>query len=76
MKKDWLKSRIQNGHQEAFSGSFLTVIMTHLPLNHHSVSRISPIVFILSEHVAKYDNRQAVNRVLQNNLCMMVLNYK
>jgi len=27
-----------------------------LPLDHHSVYRISPIVFILSEHVAKYDN--------------------
>ena len=37
-------------------GSFLTVKMTHLPLDHHSVYRISPIVFILNEHVAKYDN--------------------
>ena len=37
-----------------FLGSFLTVKMTHLPLDHHSVYRISLIfVFILSEHVAK-----------------------
>ena len=50
MKKDWLKLGIQNGRQEAFLGSFLTVKMTHLPY------RISPIVFILSEYVAKYDN--------------------
>ena len=56
MKNDWLKSGIQNCRQEAFLGSFLTVKMTHLPLDHHSVYRISPIVFILSEHVAKYDN--------------------
>ena len=56
MKKDWLKSGIQNGRQEAFLGSFLTVKMTHLPLDHPSVYRISPIVFILNEHVAKYDN--------------------
>ena len=55
MKKDWLKSGIQNGRQEAFFGSFLTVKMTHLPLDHHSVYRISPIVFILSEHVAMYE---------------------
>jgi len=39
-----------------FFGSFLTVKMTHLPLDHHSVYRKSPIVFILSEHVANYDN--------------------
>ena len=56
MKKDWLKLGIRNGHQEAFFGSFLTVKMTHLPLDHHSVYIISPIVLILSEHVAKYDN--------------------
>jgi hypothetical protein len=30
--------------------------MTHLPLDHHSVYIISPSVFILSEHVAKFDN--------------------
>ena len=56
MEKDWLKLGIKNGHQEAFLGSFLTVKMTHLPHNHHSVYRISPIDFILSEHIAKYDN--------------------
>ena len=56
MKTDWLKLGIQNGHQEAFFNSFLTVKMTHLPLDHHSVYIISPIVFILSEHVAKFDN--------------------
>ncbi len=56
MKKYWLKSGIQNGRQEAFFGSFLTVKMTHLPLDHHSVYIISPSVFILSEHVAKFDN--------------------
>ena len=39
-----------------FLGSFLTVKITHLPLDRHSVYRISPIVFILSEHVAKFDN--------------------
>ena len=33
MKKDWLKSGIKNGRQEAFFGSFLTVKMTHLPLD-------------------------------------------
>ena len=48
MIKDWLKSGIQNGRQEAFLGSFLTVKMTHLPLDHRSVYIISPIVFILS----------------------------
>ena len=56
MKKDWLKLGIQSGRQEAFFGSFLTVKMTHLPLDHHSVYIASPIVFILSEHIAKYDN--------------------
>ena len=39
-----------------FFGSFLTLKMTRLPLDHHSVYRISPVVFILSEHVAKFDN--------------------
>jgi hypothetical protein len=33
--KNWLKSEIQNGCQEAFFGSFHTVKMTHLPLHHH-----------------------------------------
>ena len=33
MEKDLLKSEIQNGRQEAFFSSFLTVKMTHLPLN-------------------------------------------
>ena len=56
MKKDWLKSGIKNGHQEEFFGSFLTVKMTHLSLHHHGDYIISPIVFILSEHIAKYDN--------------------
>jgi hypothetical protein len=30
--------------------------MTHLPIHHHSDYKTSPIVFILSEHVAMYDN--------------------
>ena len=55
-EKRWLKSGIQNGRQEAFFGCFLTVKKTHLPLDHHSVYRISPIVFIVSEHVAQFDN--------------------
>ena len=40
----------------AFFGSFFTVKMTHLPIHHHSDYRTSPIVFILSEHVAMYNN--------------------
>ena len=68
MTTDWLKSRIQNGHQEAFFGTFLTVKMTHLSLDHNSVSRISPIVFILSEHIANCDNMYEVwlNSEIQN----------
>ena len=42
--------------QRDFFSSFLTVKKTHLPLDHHNVYRISPIVFIVSEHVAKFDN--------------------
>ena len=42
-------------------GSCLTVKMTHLPLDHHSVYRISSIVLILSEHVAKFDNMENWN---------------
>ncbi len=38
------------------ANSFFTVKMTHLPLHHHGNYRISPIVFILSEHVTKYEN--------------------
>jgi hypothetical protein len=30
--------------------------MTHLPIHHHGDYGTSPIVFILSEHVAIYDN--------------------
>jgi hypothetical protein len=46
---------IQNGHQGAFFSSF-NVKMTHLPIHHHGDYRTRPIVFILSEHVAMYDN--------------------
>jgi hypothetical protein len=55
MEEGRLKSEIQNGRQGAFFGSFFTVKMTHLPI-HHGDYRTSPIVFILSEHVAMYDN--------------------
>ncbi len=30
--------------------------MTHLHIHHHGDYRTSPIVFILSEHIAMYDN--------------------
>ena len=52
MEEDWLKSPIQNGRQEGFFGSFLTVKMTHFPLHHHGDYRINPIIFKFSEHVA------------------------
>ena len=56
MEEDQLKLEMQNGHQGAFFGSFFTVKMTHLPIRHHGDYRTSPIVFILSEHIAMYDN--------------------
>ena len=38
-------------------GFFLLIShCTNDTLDHHSIYRISPIVFILSEHVSKYDN--------------------
>jgi hypothetical protein len=52
MEEDRLKSEIQNGCQEAF----FSCKMTQLPIHHHSDYRTSPIVFILSEPVAMYDN--------------------
>jgi hypothetical protein len=51
MEEDGLKSEIQNGYQ-FFFGSFFTVKMIHLPIHHHGDYRTSPIVSILSEHVA------------------------
>ena len=39
-----------------FSAHFSSEKMTYLPLDHHDDDRMSPIVFIFSEHVAKYDN--------------------
>jgi hypothetical protein len=54
--EDQLKLEIQNGCQGAFFGSFFTVKMTHLPIHHHGDYRTSHIVFILSEHIAMYDN--------------------
>ena len=56
MEEDLLKLNIQNGRQGAFFGSFFNVRMTHLPIHYHGDYRTSPIVFILSEHVAMYDN--------------------
>ncbi len=56
MKEDRLKSKIQNGLQGGFFGSFFTVKITHLPIHHHDNYKTSRIVFILSEHVAMYDN--------------------
>jgi hypothetical protein len=51
MNEVWLKLEIQNGRQGAFSAHF-SLKMTHLPINHHGDCRMSPIVSILSEHVA------------------------
>jgi hypothetical protein len=45
MEEDRLKSEIQNACQGTFFASFC-----------HGDYRTSPIVFILSEHVAMYDN--------------------
>jgi hypothetical protein len=56
MEEVRLKSEIQNGRQRTFFGSFFTVKMTRLPIHRHDSCRMSPIVFILSEHVAMYDN--------------------
>ncbi len=56
MEDNRMKLKIKNGHQGAFFGSLFTVKMTQLPIHHHSDNIISPIVFILSEHVAMYDN--------------------
>jgi hypothetical protein len=56
MKEDRLKSEIQNGRQGAYFGSLFTVKMTHLPIHQHGDYRTSLIVFILSEHVALYEN--------------------
>ena len=50
-----LKSEIQNGNQEVVFDSFFNVKITHLPLNRHGDYRISFLVFILSEHFAKYE---------------------
>jgi hypothetical protein len=36
------------------------VKITHFPLHHHDDYRISPIVFILSDHVAMYDKMNEV----------------
>jgi hypothetical protein len=60
MEEDWLKLEIQNGRQGALFGSFFSVKMTHLSIHHHSDYRTSPIVFILSDHVAMYDNMDEV----------------
>jgi hypothetical protein len=38
-----------------FFGSLLNGTITHLPPDHHSDYRISHIVIILSEQVAKYE---------------------
>ncbi len=46
-----LKSEIQNGHNEFFNEK-----LTHLPLHNYGDYILSPIIFILSEHVANYDN--------------------
>jgi hypothetical protein len=46
-----LKSDVQNGHQMAVFGSFFNVKITLLSLDHHGDNIISPIIFILSEHV-------------------------
>jgi hypothetical protein len=56
MGEDRLKLEIQYGCQGAFFGSFFTVKITHIPIHHHGDCRMSPIVSILSEHVAMYDN--------------------
>jgi hypothetical protein len=52
MEENRLKLEIKNGHQGAFFGSFFTVKITHLHIRHHGDCRMSPIVSILSEHVA------------------------
>jgi hypothetical protein len=49
----WLKWKIKNGHQEVVFGSCSNVKITHLPLDHRGDYKISPIVYILSGHVAK-----------------------
>jgi hypothetical protein len=52
MEEDRLKLEIQNGHQGAFFRLIFTVKMTHLPIHHHGNCIMSPIVSILSDHVA------------------------
>jgi hypothetical protein len=56
MEENRLKLEIKNGRQGAFFGSFFTVKMIYLPILYHGDCRMSPIVSILSEHVAQYDN--------------------
>ncbi len=41
--------------RRSFAGNFVSVKMTHLPLDHHIEYRIIPDVFISSEFVAKYE---------------------
>ncbi len=58
VEEDRLKSEIKNGHQEAFYRLIFHCKNESLPLHHHGDYIMSPIVFILSEHVARYDNMQ------------------